>query len=129
MKNFGHALGHVVTAALLGLVLASNPAQAQPQASGHASTAPGGNTENGRKAFIKHSCYSCHGYEAEGGVGFRLVGYPGTLESFIAYVRKPPGVMPPAGAKITAQEFLDIYTWVRSIPPSPDAKSIALLKP
>jgi mono/diheme cytochrome c family protein len=129
MKNSRHAFGHVLAAVLLGLVLAPNPAQAQSQGSGRTSTVPGGNAENGRKAFIGHSCYSCHGYEAEGGVGFRLVGYSGTLESFIAYVRKPAGAMPPAGAKITAQEFLDIYTWVRSIPPSPDAKSIALLKP
>ena len=94
-----------------------------------AATSPSGNAENGRKAFITHTCYTCHGYEAEGGVGLRLVGYPNTLDSFIAYVRQPKGVMPPAGAKITAQEFLDIYTWVRSIAPSPDAKTIDLLKP
>jgi hypothetical protein len=37
--------------------------------------------------------------------------------------------MPPSGAKISAQEFLDIYTWVRSIAPSPDVKTIDLLKP
>ena len=58
-----------------------------------------------------------------------MVGYSGTLESLIAYVRQPGGEMPPAGAKITAAEFLDIYTWIRSIPPSPDAKSIPLLNP
>ena len=62
-------------------------------------------------------------------MGLRLVGYSNTLDSFIAYVRQPRGAMPPAGANITAQEFLDIYTWVRSIGPSPDPKSIDLLKP
>jgi mono/diheme cytochrome c family protein len=92
-------------------------------------TPPSGNAQNGRKAFIAHTCYTCHSYEAEGGVGLRLVGYPNTLDSFIAYVRQPKGVMPPSGAKITAQEFLDIYTWVRSIAPAPDAKTIDLLKP
>jgi mono/diheme cytochrome c family protein len=129
MKNFRRAFGCVVAATLLGLALAPNSAQAGPQTSGGAATPTAGNAENGRKAFIKHSCFSCHGYEAEGGVGKRLVGYSGTLDSLIAYVRQPGGEMPPAGAKITATEFLDIYTWVRSIPPSPDAKSLPLLNP
>ena len=62
-------------------------------------------------------------------VGLRLVGFPAPLEAFIAYVRQPTGAMPPSGAKISAQEFLDIYTWVRSIAPSPDVKTIDLLKP
>ena len=120
-------------AALLGLALAPSPAPARPRQTTpntvRAATPPSGNAQNGRKAFIAHTCYTCHGYEAEGGVGLRLVGYPNTLDSFIAYVRQPKGVMPPSGAKITAQEFLDIYTWVRSIAPSPDAKTIDLLKP
>ncbi len=25
---------------------------------------------------MAHTCYSCHGYSAEGGVGARLVGFP-----------------------------------------------------
>ena len=78
---------------------------------------------------MTHTCYSCHGYSAEGGVGARLVGFPGTLGGFTAYIRKPAGTMPPAGAKISAQELADIYTWIRSLPPSPDAKTIDLLKP
>ena len=123
--------GSLFAAALLGLALTPSPAPAR-QASPNtvrAGTPPSGNAQNGRKAFIAHTCYTCHGYEAEGGVGLRLVGYPNTLDSFIAYVRQPRGVMPPAGANITAQEFQDIYTWVRSIAPSPDAKTIDLLKP
>jgi len=115
------------------LALAPSPALARPRqtapTTARGATPSGGNAENGKKAFIAHTCYTCHGYEAEGGVGLRLAGYPNTLDSFIAYVRQPKGVMPPSGAKITAQEFLDIYTWVRSIAPSPDAKTIDLLKP
>jgi mono/diheme cytochrome c family protein len=125
--------GPVCVAALLASALTASPAPARPRQSGsnaaRAATPAGGNAQNGRKAFIAHTCYTCHGYEAEGGVGLRLVGYSNTLDSFIAYVRQPRGVMPPAGANITAQEFLDIYTWVRSIAPSPDAKTIDLLKP
>jgi mono/diheme cytochrome c family protein len=122
----------LLAGALLGLALAPSPAPAQPRQTTpntRAGTPSGGNAENGRKAFTAHTCYTCHGYEAEGGVGLRLVGYSNTLDSFIAYVRQPKGVMPPSGAKISAQEFLDIYTWVRSIGTSPDAKTIDLLKP
>ena len=122
--------GSLLAVALLSFGAA--PASAQPRQTTantvRAATPVGGNIENGRKAFIAHTCYTCHGYDAEGGVGLRLVAYPGTLDSFISYVRQPVGVMPPSGAKITAQEFLDIYTWVRSIAPSPDAKTIDVLK-
>ena len=125
--------GSIVAVALLGLAFAPSPALARRQQTtpdtARAATPTSSNVQNGRKAFIAHTCYTCHGYEAEGGVGLRLVGYSNTLDSFIAYVRQPRGVMPPSGAKITAQEFLDIYTWVRSIAPSPDPKTIDLLKP
>lgn len=124
--------GSLFAAVLLGLALAPSQTSARPRQTSptvRGATPPSGNAQNGRKAFIAHTCYTCHGYEAEGGVGLRLVGYSNTLDSFIAYVRQPKGVMPPAGANITAQEFLDIYTWVRSIAPSPDAKTIDLLKP
>jgi len=128
-----YSRGSLLGAALLALALAPSQAQARPRQTSsntaRAATPAGGNAQNGRKAFIAHTCYTCHGYEAEGGVGLRLVGYSNTLDSFIAYVRQPRGAMPPAGANITAQEFLDIYTWVRSIAPSPDAKTIDLLKP
>lgn len=136
MKHFPRAFGYFVAAALLGLAIAPNPASAQQaqqarqaQAPARATTTPSGNAENGKRAFMAHTCYSCHGYSAEGGVGARLVGYRSTIEAFTSYVRKPAGAMPPAGAKISAQELADIYTWIRSLPPSPDAKTIDLLKP
>ena len=125
MKPVHHVF--ILAAALLSSML--GPASARPQASAPAAAPSPGNAENGKKAFMTHTCYSCHGYSAEGGVGARLVGFPGTLAGFTAYIRKPAGVMPPAGAKISAQELADIYTWIRSLPPSPDAKTIDLLKP
>ena len=132
MMRIRHAFGYALAAVMLGAAITPIPAPAQ-QASTNASRANAvagpGNAENGRKAFIAHSCYSCHGYWAEGGVGARLVGYADTLQAFATYVRQPKGVMPPAGAKVTTQEITDIYTWVRSVPPSPDPKTIDLLKP
>lgn len=38
--------------------------------------APAGNVENGRKAFIQHGCFSCHGFSGEGGPGARLAQAP-----------------------------------------------------
>ena len=128
MKSFQHAFGCAFAAMLLGLTFAAGPAPAQ-QVAPRATPAGPGNAANGKKAFIAHSCYSCHGRSAEGGVGARLVGYPDTVQAFAAYVRQPKGVMPPASATITATEMNDIYAWVRSIPPSPDAKTLDLLKP
>ena len=125
MKPVHHVF--ILAAALLSSML--GPASARPQASAPAAAPGPGNAENGKKAFMTHTCYSCHGYSAEGGVGARLVGFPGTLAGFTAYIRKPAGAMPPAGAKISAQELADIYSWIRSLPPSPDAKTIDLLKP
>ena len=126
-------VGYLFALALLALALTPSPAPARARQTtpntARVATSPSGNAQNGRKAFIAHTCYTCHGYEAEGGVGLRLVDYPNTLDSFIAYVRQPKGRMPPSGASITAQEFQDIYAWVRSIAPSPDAKTIDLLKP
>ena len=125
MKPVHHVF--ILAAALLSSML--GPASARPQAPARDAAPGSSNAENGKKAFMTHTCYSCHGYSAEGGVGPRLVGFPGTLGGFTAYIRKPAGTMPPAGAKISAQELADIYTWIRSLPPSPDAKTIDLLKP
>ena len=125
MKPVHHVF--ILAAALLSSML--GPASARPQAPARAAAPGPGNAQNGKKAFMTHTCYSCHGYSAEGGAGARLVGFPGPLDGFTAYVRKPTGAMPPAGAKISAQELVDIYTWIRSLPPSPDAKTIDLLKP
>lgn len=129
MKKIYYACGYAVAIAFLTLALAPRPALAQQQSAAKAAAPGPGNAENGRKAFLAHGCFSCHGYQAEGGPGLRLVGYPDTLQSFAAYVRQPKGIMPSFGSNVSARDLTDIYTWVRSIPPSPDAKTIELLKP
>ncbi len=43
------------------------------------------------------------------------------------YVRRPKRTMPPFGTQVSDQELVDMYTFIKSIPPSPDPKSIPLL--
>jgi mono/diheme cytochrome c family protein len=101
------------TAAVLALVIA----QAAPQ----------GNAEKGKESFKAHGCISCHGFSAWGGAGARLAQNPITFQTFVSYVRKPKGTMPAFGSQVTPAELADIYAFIKSIPPSPDPKTIPLL--
>jgi mono/diheme cytochrome c family protein len=116
----------VVLVALLSLALAAVFAQSQKPAP-QAGAAPAGNVENGRKAYIQHGCFSCHGFSGEGGPGARLAQNPILFQAFVQYVRRPKRSMPPYGMQVSDQELADIYAFIKSIPPSPDPKSIPLL--
>ena len=99
----------------------------QPQAA--SAVAPAGNAQNGRQLYTKYLCYSCHGTDGQGGAGARLMGsnLP-PFEAFRAYVRKPAGNMPPyRTTAIPDSELIDIYAYLKSIPPPAQAKSIPLL--
>ena len=89
--------------------------------------APQGNIEKGRESFKAHGCVSCHGFSGWGGAGARLAQNPITFQTFVSYVRKPKGTMPPFGNQVTPTELADIYAFLKSIPPSPDPKNIPLL--
>ncbi len=88
-----------------------------------------GDAANGRKLFMSYYCYSCHGTEGRGGVGPRLVARA-TADPLIRYVRKPTGGnMPPYTSKVISdQQLIDINSYLRSLPPSPSARSIPLLQ-
>ena len=101
-------------------------AQSQKPAA-QAGAVPAGNVENGRKAFVQHGCFSCHGYSGEGGPGARLAQNPITYQAFAEYVRHPKRTMPPFGTQVSDQELADMYAYIKSIPPSPNAKDIPLL--
>jgi mono/diheme cytochrome c family protein len=93
-----------------------------------AAQAPTGNAANGKVLFdTKYRCYSCHGFDGHGGQGARLVPMKLAQAAFIAYVRNPRQ-MPPYGEKIVPDsEMADIYAYIKSLPESPDVKSIPLL--
>jgi mono/diheme cytochrome c family protein len=85
------------------------------------------NLEKGKEAFKVHGCANCHGFSGWGGAGARLAQSPITFENFVNYARKPKGSMPPFGNQVSQAEFADMYAYLKSIPPSPDAKNIPLL--
>jgi ubiquinol-cytochrome c reductase cytochrome c subunit len=88
-----------------------------------------GNAENGKRQFVKLGCYTCHGYQGQGGgAGAKLAPHPIAAANLIAYVRHPAGSMPPFTAKVVSdQELMDIHAYLASVPAPPPAKDIPLL--
>jgi ubiquinol-cytochrome c reductase cytochrome c subunit len=105
-------------AAILSLVTAALCAQGQT-----------GNADNGKRLFVKYGCYTCHGYQGQGGAaGAKLAPKPIATAALIAYVRHPSGSMPPFTAKVvTEAELTDIHAFLASVPTPPAAKDIPLL--
>jgi mono/diheme cytochrome c family protein len=92
-----------------------------------AAQTPTGNAETGKRVFTTYYCYACHGTVGQGGAGPRII-VSASAAALVRFVRKPTGTMPPYTSKsISEQEIIDIYAYLKSIPPSPPAKSIALL--
>ncbi len=86
--------------------------------------------ERGRQNLVTHACYACHGYAGQGSdVGPRLDTNRMTLQAFVNYVRKPARRMPPyrTQTQISDAALGEIYTFLKSLPPPPDPKSIPLL--
>jgi mono/diheme cytochrome c family protein len=111
---------------------ASKPAKSGAESSDAASKsgeAPSGNAENGKKLYMRYGCYECHGTQAHGVTPGPQLG-PNAIpyEAFRAYVRHPSGEMPSYTDKVVSdREWADIYAFLKSVPPPPDAKTIPLL--
>src|SRR5215471_18856085 len=90
--------------------------------------AAAGNAENGKKLFVKFGCYTCHGYQGQGGAaGARLAPRPLALAALMAYVRRPSGSMPPFTDKVvTDAELTDIHAFLASVPAPRAVKDIPL---
>lgn len=85
--------------------------------------------ENGKIAFIRHGCWQCHGFQAQGGIaGPKLAPDPMPVEAFTAFVRGSNRLMPPYMEAILSNEDLaDIHAYLQTIPRPADYKSIPLL--
>ena len=131
MKNRHLVAIGVIAGLALGIpVGAQAPAPAPPPAP-QVAAAPPGNAVSGRKNFVSFGCYQCHGYEAQGSTatGPRLGPRPLAFAALSKYVRHPTNQMPPFTAKVLSDaELADIYAFLRSLPPPPDADTIPLLK-
>jgi mono/diheme cytochrome c family protein len=127
-------LGILLLAALAmvtTLVFAGPAVEAQTKTqTSKADSTPAGNIQNGKKLFTSYGCYECHGHAAHGGVGPQLGPNSIPFSAFLAYVRHPTGNMPPYTDKVASdQDIADIHAFLASLPPSPKAKDIRLLKP
>jgi ubiquinol-cytochrome c reductase cytochrome c subunit len=99
-------------------------------AAGLAAQSPAsGSADNGKRQFVKLGCYTCHGYQGQGGgAGARLAPKPLAVGALIAYVRHPAGSMPPFTAKVVSdQDLTDIHAFLASVPAPPPVKDIPLL--
>ena len=96
---------------------------------GAAQSAPTGNAEAGKKLFMKHTCYYCHGTTGQGSRdGARIAQTALNLQGVVRYVRKPTGGMPAFTEKILSdQELTDIYAYLKSLPAAKASKDIPLL--
>ena len=102
-------------------VLASGSASA-------AAAAAGGDVARG-KAVWGNICYSCHGYEGQGGSTGPRVSPPMAYPAFSAFVRTTSGAMPPFTEKVlTEQQVRDIHAYLSSIPAGPNPNTIQILQ-
>lgn len=95
-----------------------------------AAQAPTGDVARGKTVYDRVGCYTCHGYEGQGGVGPKLA--PGPVRAwpvFSTFVRTTSGEMPPFTARnLTDQELADIYAYLTAVPAAPAPASIPLLQ-
>jgi ubiquinol-cytochrome c reductase cytochrome c subunit len=116
---------HFMALLTLAIWLCGSPRALAQQSSGN----PAGKVNNGKQLYNDIGCWQCHGYEGQGGAGPELGPNPISYPSFKAYIRHPRGQMPPYSEKVvTDQQLADIHAFLETIPASPDADSIPLLK-
>jgi mono/diheme cytochrome c family protein len=100
---------------------------ARPVAQQPAATASAGNTQIGKDLYLRYSCYACHGYDGHGGAGARLVPMRMTADRFTTYVHNPRQMPPYSSRLLTDTQLVDVWSYIKSLPVSPDAKDIPLL--
>ena len=90
-----------------------------------------GNAQNGNRIYTADGCYECHGRVGQGSVqtGAPRIGPPAlTIDAFARYIHAPTGNMPPYTGKVVSdQDLADIYAFLKSLPPAPQAKDVPLL--
>src|SRR6185503_20593458 len=112
--SFATEVGVAKMKKLILFVLMAFPAAAFAQSTASA------NAETGKRLFMKHNCYYCHGTAGQGTRdGARIAQTALNLQGLMRYVRKPTGAMPGYTEKIlTDQELTDIYAYLKSLPPA-----------
>jgi mono/diheme cytochrome c family protein len=128
VKSFA-ILGAAVAIAVSFTILSAQ-AQAPAPATPAATQAVTGSVENGKRVYMKETCFFCHGTvgQGAGNTGARLTPPARNLASFIRYIRRPAGSMPAFTEKVMSdQDLTDVYAYLRSIPAPKATKEIPLL--
>jgi mono/diheme cytochrome c family protein len=90
--------------------------------------------ENGKRAFVAHGCWQCHGFEGQGSIatsnGAVIAHTALSFEAFENFVRSTNRAMPPYREAILSKaDLTDIYAYLQSVPKPPPVGSIPLLNP
>ena len=98
-----------------------------------AGAAQAASPENGRKAFVAHGCWQCHGFEGQGSAvtsnGAVMSNTELPFEAFEGFVRGTNRAMPPyREAILPSADLADIYAFLHTVPKPKDPNSIPLLK-
>lgn len=94
--------------------------------------ASAGDSARGKQLYTTIGCSYCHGTVGQGGGGrtggLRLANMGIAFPAFINQLRQPQDEMPPyVASALPDKDVADIYAYVSSLPPPPDAKSIPIL--
>src|SRR5262245_49122514 len=121
----------------MNTVLRMCAAAAMAVVAGSASLAQGaqqasGDAARGKQLYTTIGCSYCHGTAGQGGGGrtggLRLAQMGIAYPAFLNQLRQPQDEMPPYVASVLPdKDVADIYAFVSSLPPPPDAKSIPIL--
>ena len=114
MRQFGFAL---VASACASLVAAS-------------ASAADANVDRGREAYVRSGCWSCHGYEGQGGsTGPKIGPNPMPYPAFSAFVRTTTGAMPPFTERVLPEADLRaLHAYLASRPAGPNPATIPILQ-
>ena len=88
--------------------------------------------KRGEALFMQNQCYSCHGTQGQGGernAGPKIFPNPTPFVAFELQLRTPRSQMPRYPVQvINDAQLKDLYAFVESMPPSPAASQITMLK-
>jgi ubiquinol-cytochrome c reductase cytochrome c subunit len=82
-----------------------------------------------KAVYVKSGCWSCHGYEGQGGSTGPKISPPQAYAAFSAFVRNTTGAMPPfTAAVLPEQDLRDLHAYLQAIPAGPNPATIPILQ-
>ena len=81
-----------------------------------ACSTPQGNSDDGKRWYMMHNCYSCHGLNGDDGQGPVVDTKKLSFRRFNSIVRDAKSPIMPEfpKEKLSDQDIVDIYTWLDS---------------